>query len=41
MNLAVRVFERDLGHEHADTFRRDHHLNLGTDDVVANPLFNA
>ena len=40
MNLALRGIEADLGHEHADTFRRDLHPDLRADYVLANPPFN-
>ena len=40
MNLALRGIEADFGPEHADTFRRDLHLDLRADYVLANPPFN-
>ena len=40
MNLAIRGIEADLGEEQADTFRRDLHLDLRADFVLANPPFN-
>ncbi len=40
MNLAIRGIEADFGPEHADTFRRDLHLDLRADYVLANPPFN-
>jgi type I restriction enzyme M protein len=40
MNLALRRIEADFGPEHADTFRRDLHLDLRADYVLANPPFN-
>ena len=40
MNLAIRGIEGDLGPEHADTFRRDLHMDLKADYVLANPPFN-
>ena len=38
--LANRGIKRDGEHEHDDTFRRELPPDLGTDDVVASPLFN-
>ncbi|HMO48260.1 MAG TPA: class I SAM-dependent DNA methyltransferase, partial [Rubrivivax sp.] len=40
MNLAIRGFAADLGHEPADTFHRDQHPDLRADVVLANPPFN-
>jgi type I restriction enzyme M protein len=40
MNLALRGIEADFGPEHADTFRRDLHLDLRADYILANPPFN-
>ena len=36
MNLAIREIEGDLGPAHSDTFRRDLHNDLKSDDVLAN-----
>jgi type I restriction-modification system DNA methylase subunit len=36
----LRGIEADFGVEHADTFRRDHHPDLRTDYVFANPPSN-
>ena len=40
MNFAIRGIEADIGAEHADVFRRDLHLGLLADYVVAGPQFN-
>jgi type I restriction enzyme M protein len=40
MNLAIRGIEANLGPEPADTFRRDLHLDLRADFILANPPFN-
>jgi len=40
MNLAIRGIEADLGHENADSFRKDLHPDLKADFLLANPPFN-
>ena len=40
MNLALSGIKADFGPDNADTFRRDIHLDLRADYVLANPPFN-
>jgi len=40
MNMAIRVIEKNLGSENADTFYEDSHKNLKVDFILANQPFN-